>query len=64
MSVTMPIEQKVAIAREFVARVFNEHQPDRASEYFVRILRNPPAQIESQTAIRDSKQPWSCTLPA
>lgn len=34
MSVTMPIEQKVAIAREFVTRVFNEHQPDRASEYF------------------------------
>jgi steroid delta-isomerase-like uncharacterized protein len=34
MSVTTPIEQKVAIAREFVARVFNEHQPDRASEYF------------------------------
>jgi steroid delta-isomerase-like uncharacterized protein len=34
MSVTMPIEQKVAIAREFVTRVFNEHQPDRAREYF------------------------------
>jgi len=34
MSVTMPIEQKVAIAREFVTRVFNEHQPDRATEYF------------------------------
>ena len=34
MSVTMPIEQKVAIARKFVTRVFNEHQPDRASEYF------------------------------
>jgi steroid delta-isomerase-like uncharacterized protein len=34
MSVTMPIEQKVAIAREFVTRVFNEHQPDRASGYF------------------------------
>ena len=34
MSVTMPIEQKVATAREFVTRVFNEHQPERASEYF------------------------------
>jgi steroid delta-isomerase-like uncharacterized protein len=34
MSVTMPIEQKVAIARKFVTRVFNEHRPDRASEYF------------------------------
>jgi steroid delta-isomerase-like uncharacterized protein len=34
MSVTMPIEQKVEIARNFVTRVFNEHQPDRASEYF------------------------------
>ena len=30
----MPIEQKVEIARNFVMRVFNEHQPDRASEYF------------------------------
>src|SRR5260370_15052153 len=34
MSVTMPIAQKVAIARKFVTRVFNEHQPDRASEDF------------------------------
>lgn len=34
MSVTLPIEQKVAIARKFVTRVFNEQQPDRASEYF------------------------------
>ena len=34
MSVTMPVDQKTAIAREFVTRVFNEHQPDRASEYF------------------------------
>jgi len=27
-------EGKVAIAREFVARVFNEHQPELAIEYF------------------------------
>jgi steroid delta-isomerase-like uncharacterized protein len=26
-------EDKVRIAREFLARVFNEHQPDRALEY-------------------------------
>jgi steroid delta-isomerase-like uncharacterized protein len=34
MSVTMPVEQRVAIVRDFITRVFNEHQPDRASEYF------------------------------
>jgi steroid delta-isomerase-like uncharacterized protein len=34
MSDTLPIEKKVEIAREFVARVFNEHHPDRAREYF------------------------------
>jgi steroid delta-isomerase-like uncharacterized protein len=34
MSVAIGTEQKVAIARDFVTRVFNEHQPDRASEYF------------------------------
>src|SRR5258708_35223770 len=26
-------EEKVRIAREYLARVFNEHQPDRAVEY-------------------------------
>ncbi|HEX6393805.1 MAG TPA: ester cyclase [Acidimicrobiales bacterium] len=34
MSDTLPIERKVEVAREFVARVFNEHQPDRACDYF------------------------------
>jgi predicted ester cyclase len=34
MTDTLPIERKVEVAREFVARGFNEHQPDRAREYF------------------------------
>jgi steroid delta-isomerase-like uncharacterized protein len=34
MSDVLAIEKKVEVAREFVARVFNEHQPDRAGEYF------------------------------
>jgi limonene-1,2-epoxide hydrolase len=29
-------EGKVAIAREFVARVFNDHQPELAMEYFTQ----------------------------
>jgi predicted ester cyclase len=31
---TSSVDQKVALAREFVTRVFNEHQPERAGEYF------------------------------
>src|ERR1700693_3978338 len=34
MSEASSTEAKVAIAREFVARVFNEHQPELAIEYF------------------------------
>jgi predicted ester cyclase len=34
MSEASSTEGKVAIAREFVARVFNEHQPELAIEYF------------------------------
>jgi predicted ester cyclase len=34
MSDASSTEGKVAIAREFLARVFNEHQPELAIEYF------------------------------
>jgi predicted ester cyclase len=34
MSEASSTEGKVAIAREFLARVFNEHQPELAIEYF------------------------------
>jgi predicted ester cyclase len=34
MSEASSTEGKVAIAREFVARVFNDHQPELAIEYF------------------------------
>jgi predicted ester cyclase len=34
MSEASSTEGKVAIAREFVARVFNDHQPELAMEYF------------------------------
>jgi limonene-1,2-epoxide hydrolase len=27
-------EAKIAIAREFLARVFNDHHPERAMQYF------------------------------
>jgi hypothetical protein len=33
MSETLTADQRVAAVREFVARVFNEHRPDRAREY-------------------------------
>ena len=36
MSDTLTTEQRVAIAREFVNRVFNEHQPQLAREYATR----------------------------
>ena len=29
-------ERKVAVAREFVARVFNDHRPELATEYFTQ----------------------------
>ena len=34
MSEASSIEGKVAVAREFLARVFNDHHPERAMEYF------------------------------
>jgi predicted ester cyclase len=39
MSEASTVEGKVAIAREFVARVFNEHRPDLAIEYFTPQIR-------------------------
>jgi predicted ester cyclase len=34
MTESLTVDQRVAIAREFVARVFNEHQPEKARDYF------------------------------
>ena len=34
MSEASSTERKVAVAREFLARVFNDHRPERAMEYF------------------------------
>jgi predicted ester cyclase len=35
MTDALMVDERVAIAREFVARVFNEHQPEQAREYFI-----------------------------
>src|SRR5207247_4398740 len=34
MSQTLSVEQRVAVARDFVSVVFNGHHPERAGEYF------------------------------
>jgi predicted ester cyclase len=34
MSETLTVEQRIAVARDFVRVVFNGHQPQRAQEYF------------------------------
>jgi predicted ester cyclase len=34
MTQTLTVEERVAVARDFVKVVFNGHQPDRAREYF------------------------------
>jgi predicted ester cyclase len=34
MSQTLAVEQRIAVARDFVRVVFNGHQPQRAQEYF------------------------------
>jgi predicted ester cyclase len=34
MSQTLTVEQRIAVARDFVKVVFNGHQPQRAQEYF------------------------------
>ena len=34
MSQTLSVEQRVAVARDFVSVVFNGHHPERAVEYF------------------------------
>jgi len=34
MSETLEVDQRVTTAREFVARVFNGHDPERARDFF------------------------------